>query len=322
MSEVLSSDASSRGGAFPFTTLPNFEVVTAAVREESGAELIAYAPLVESANEIPAWLDYSVANQDWLSSSVETLVHKGEIPIPYDLDPISPIVYNLLDAENRTEAEGAGPFAPLWQLSPPPLTSKAINLNLLNVSIYNLVFQLLNETREAQYTRIVEPGELNTIPGLSLDRQGQSAQNESLVESQRDDRAQLVYFAPIFEDPYDVSSPLRAFLFSFFAWDRYVVDLLPDGVSGIICVIRNTCGQAISYELVGHGVSPRTNACIGILLVWTTDNLIFFYILLRTGTIPRSWGLSRRKVLRHRSSRSFSQGQSHSRGMGQRGMSL
>lgn len=37
-------------------------------------------------------------------------------------------------------------------------------------------------------------------------------------------------------------------------WDRYLTNLLPEGVDGITCVLKNTCGQAFTYELDGNRV--------------------------------------------------------------------
>jgi hypothetical protein len=44
------------------------------------------------------------------------------------------------------------------------------------------------------------------------------------------------------------------YLFSVFAWDAILVNLLPEGVSGIIVVIRNTCDEFCTYVLNGNEV--------------------------------------------------------------------
>jgi len=42
------------------------------------------------------------------------------------------------------------------------------------------------------------------------------------------------------------------------AWDKYLVNLLPEGANGIVVVLENSCGQAVSYELNGNEVCKRT----------------------------------------------------------------
>jgi phage gp36-like protein len=62
-------------------------------------------------------------------------------------------------------------------------------------------------------------------------------------------------FSPIFETLGDESSKLVGMLSSIIAFDNYLSDLLPDGVKGIILVLRNSCGDAATYELTGNKVS-------------------------------------------------------------------
>lgn len=45
------------------------------------------------------------------------------------------------------------------------------------------------------------------------------------------------------------------YVFSVFAWDHILVELLPEGVRGIVVVIRNTCGEFCTYVLNGNEVS-------------------------------------------------------------------
>jgi hypothetical protein len=46
-----------------------------------------------------------------------------------------------------------------------------------------------------------------------------------------------------------------AYIFSVVSWERYLVNLLPEGVNGMVVVLRNSCNQAFSYEINGPDVS-------------------------------------------------------------------
>jgi hypothetical protein len=62
---------------------------------------------------------------------------------------------------------------------------------------------------------------------------------------------------PIFQQIGEITEDfdLVAVLSSTIAWDQYMRDLLPEGTVGITCVLRNTCGEAFTYELNGTRVS-------------------------------------------------------------------
>jgi Adenylate and Guanylate cyclase catalytic domain len=57
---------------------------------------------------------------------------------------------------------------------------------------------------------------------------------------------------PVFEITNDHSSRPRALLIASIAWDRYLINLLPQGISGITCVLKNSCGQSFTYSLDGN----------------------------------------------------------------------
>lgn len=42
-----------------------------------------------------------------------------------------------------------------------------------------------------------------------------------------------------------------AYIYSTVSWDKYLLKLLPEEVKGIFVVLRNSCGQSVTYELNG-----------------------------------------------------------------------
>lgn len=62
---------------------------------------------------------------------------------------------------------------------------------------------------------------------------------------------------PVFDKLNDNESPIVGLLFGVLPWDMYLTNLLPHDVSGIHCVLRNTCGQTHTYRLAGSKVSRR-----------------------------------------------------------------
>jgi hypothetical protein len=63
-----------------------------------------------------------------------------------------------------------------------------------------------------------------------------------------------LFTQPIFEELYNTSSKIVGFVMGVVPWDRYMTNLLPSGISGITCVLENSCGQAFTYQLNGNRV--------------------------------------------------------------------
>jgi hypothetical protein len=241
MSRTISSDAEARSVQFPFYVMPTFEVLGASVREQSEAEVIAFCPVVETATQLPAWVDFSVAEQGWLESSVETVTSGGDSS-EYQVTNITPVVYD--STVNGTGASsGSGPFLPLWQLSPPPFQPNAINLNMLSFDWFQQGFDRLTRTKEPHFTRILSPKDIGSM--------------FSLLEVGSPDGRRSVHMVPVLEDRFDANSRMVGVIASYMSWDRYVADILPSTVNGLVFVIRNSCGQTISYEVNGRMVSPQ-----------------------------------------------------------------
>ena len=66
------------------------------------------------------------------------------------------------------------------------------------------------------------------------------------------DRPHSWMFTPIFDKL--EGGNMVGMLSSVIAYDNYLSELLPDGVDGIMLVLRNSCGDAVTYELTGSKV--------------------------------------------------------------------
>jgi hypothetical protein len=58
-------------------------------------------------------------------------------------------------------------------------------------------------------------------------------------------------FTPVFDELNDPKAKMVGLLQSVVSWERYLAHLLPSGVNGIVCVLRNNCGQSYTYVLSG-----------------------------------------------------------------------
>jgi hypothetical protein len=58
--------------------------------------------------------------------------------------------------------------------------------------------------------------------------------------------------APVFEEINDPEAKVVGMTLSVVTWDRYLTNLLPEGVNGLVCVLKNSCGQSYTYVLNGN----------------------------------------------------------------------
>jgi hypothetical protein len=66
------------------------------------------------------------------------------------------------------------------------------------------------------------------------------------------DRPHSVHLQPVFSRLNDETAPMVGFLAAVIPWDRYLSNLLPEGVDGITAVLKNNCGQSYTYMLKGN----------------------------------------------------------------------
>jgi hypothetical protein len=124
---------SSLTGPWPLYTMPDFEAVASYARDMSGALILAVVPHVP-AHFRSKWEKYSVNNQDWVGYGHDFLEKDGN---PHEGLRITPFIFRKDDylsyypereVDNLHNVSGH-PFAPLWQISPPPHDAGIVNYN-------------------------------------------------------------------------------------------------------------------------------------------------------------------------------------------------
>lgn len=62
---------------------------------------------------------------------------------------------------------------------------------------------------------------------------------------------------PVYKGLSAQADDVVGYIYSVVSWESYLLNLLPDGVVGIVVVLRNSCGQSVTYELTGNDVSTQ-----------------------------------------------------------------
>jgi hypothetical protein len=258
LSEIITT---SKGptDVFPFVTVANFELYGQQVRLQSGLEALAWSPLVSTYQE-SAWISYSMKHADWLQVSRDILFNNRNpiynvtsSPLNYVNGSVAPAMYTI-DA-NGTTVNSTGPFLPLWQLSPPPFKPSLVNYDISQADwCVALCPRLALAGGDLLLTNVQD---LSTLAGTAIEANDhvgfhrKYVSDVSLADAYLHPHSLIV--APVYND-LKLRQDMMGVVVGIAAWDRYLYGLLPDGVSGIVVVLNNTCGQSYTYTLDGNMV--------------------------------------------------------------------
>jgi len=206
---------------WPYETIPHFENIASPYRRMAGSRLIALLPVVES-DQKGEWEAYASATQGWVNESYH------DLGILVDPLPIHPAIYDFVDG-HATEAL-QGPFMPLWQMSPPPHSTGIVNYNLFSNEEFSSALELELKAHEALFTKIAD---------LTVFDDGDPNAHESLLVE------------PVYLDAIDPSSPVVASILVAISWDNIFSDLNRAENHGMHIVLTNTCGDVLTWKLVG-----------------------------------------------------------------------
>jgi hypothetical protein len=251
--------ATEKDEKFPSVTVDLFEVIGRQAREMSGILEITWSPYVY-ADQFDAYASYSAENIGWLNESAALYVDDNPaLNLTLDDFDLSDTDYSLMSIMTGGPPVSADPWAARWQSSPPPNSSYVINIDLNDYGA-NRSNAAIEKFRMSVMTAVVDP------------RPGYEASFRPLCAVAH----------PVFENFFDEDSEVVGKVFSLFLWELNMVNLLPEGVSGIVAVLKNSCNQSYTYALDGTLVSNRlTRNPIEI----TTLIVVFIVLLVFTGHI-------------------------------------
>ncbi len=207
--------------SWPFETFPNFETIASNYREVSQSRLIATIPFVKDSQK-SQWEEYAFAEQGWIKESYQAIgLDIQPLPIPSS-------IYNIEEL-HATEAF-QGPFKPLWQTSPPPKNTGVVNYNLMSNTFFADSFDISIQSQEALLTQVTD---------ISILLDDEPDAHESLLVQ------------PIFDDASDRKSTIVGSIVASVSWNTFFSDLVRPENSGMICVLKNSCGDTLTWKLNG-----------------------------------------------------------------------
>jgi hypothetical protein len=240
LAESISISKSS-DSEFPFVRVPKFELLGSQARSLLGNDVILWAPFV-SEDQKASWADFSKNEIGWYNESMSILRNDPSVDLSRfkGSSEFRDFIWEGDDLASGIEVATSGPFAPLWQISPPTSSLTSINYNILHEPDINAMLPVFQETRDY----LLSSAKLLSEDGLS--RSIIDSQAISLVDT---DRLYTTHFSPVYETLDDTSSALVGILLSTIIWDEYLASLFHDDETGILLVLRNTCDQSFTFDL-------------------------------------------------------------------------
>ena len=147
-------------------------------------------------------------------------------------------------------------YTPVWQFSPAPFNPFLTNYDPYFANYKRFVDRMI-ETKRQAFTSVIDVRWLSGT-GTSLeDHEAYHSQFVNIAENRSSfEHPHATFSTPVFRDLNNAEeSDVAAYLVSVIAFDRYVGNLLPGGVSGIYMVLGNSCGDTFTYNIQGSKVS-------------------------------------------------------------------
>mmetsp|Transcript_3308 Transcript_3308/g.6855 ORF Transcript_3308/g.6855 Transcript_3308/m.6855 type:complete len:249 (-) Transcript_3308:42-788(-) len=154
---------------------------------------------------------------------------------------------------------------PLWQMSPPPFNNFIINYDFQDAESAQVRSRFMEQLGHGVFGPVFEADfPLNTaLRNTAIRVEDHQAYHEALVDWDHGDadddtggavnnNPHCFIYEPIYKTINDPKSETVGHTMAYIAWDKYIVDLLPEGVNNITVVLRNSCEQAFTYDLRGN----------------------------------------------------------------------
>jgi hypothetical protein len=259
LSADMTSTALLQNDVFPNVTHPHFDISAGYADGFGGFLSSFYAPIITDLHR-EEWEDYSQSNTWWIDESDELRIdHPGHLhqthihylkSYVYDelgkngkgmnKHNVSEYIFRYVNGSKVNEPHhSAMSYAPLWQVTPPE--PDVINVNLFSDELLFDLFMVMiamNRTVQSKSTH--------------LDNFFDFVLNEDSMARKQHPHAFLA--EPVY-DVFAKNAKVVGVLFALAPFDNLFNDILDENAKGIICVISDSCGSTITFEINGPNVT-------------------------------------------------------------------
>jgi hypothetical protein len=275
-SVAVTSHAISVGATFPNVTLPDYEVHACNNRILADGLFVFYSPVVTD-DARKGWEAYATENQGHLFPAYLNEVQlktEQDIKYGYNVDDVGMdggaralLLDSIEDKSFReeiwgpvgageTQPQGIGPYSPLWQISPVLPLENLLNFDYLDFNLFAGPYAQTIDKSEASFgdiSYLQDPEDPhNEAAKIFTALLGIGQFRHKSEEYEGDPISTMSY--PVF-DGFGPTKKVAAILGTALYWRFYFANLLPPTAVGIICVLENNFGQAVTYRIDGPTVT-------------------------------------------------------------------
>lgn len=260
LAETITASAIKDVQEFPFVRVPKFELLGSHLRSIVSNDVTIWAPLVTETQR-EQWSSFSASEISWYNESLSILHDESLISTDQYVNGVfRDEIWEGPDLNDTSYVAAAvpGPFAPLWQISPPTLSLSSVNYNLLHEDHIRDILPAFVQANDC-------------IMGAA--KTASEGLPESIVSSQdleygvHSDHPHTTQLTPVF-DHLETKSSIVGFILSTIHWDDFLAGVFTSDTNGIVAVIRNNCNQSMTFEVKNGEVRKVKNK-------WIVAKLVF-----------------------------------------------
>lgn len=239
LGHVISSQAELRNIEWPAFHLNDYEMHASDFRKLSRAEYVGVNNLVRY-DEQEFFLNYTSAHfEEWVQEG-HILAYGHLNRLNNDTSRFLPFIQRKVDGKFVPDIERDLYFARVTQSPPPRTYGPLANFNIASLGTNEILMKSAVALRNETLISPVKP--YQALP---------PSEHRGFHTDDAADNPHSFIFHPVLRSIHDESSEVVAIINAAMAWDASMRNLLPENVFGIVCVIKNTCGQQYSYEVDG-----------------------------------------------------------------------
>jgi Adenylate and Guanylate cyclase catalytic domain len=245
--------------AWPLVYFPDWKATAKQAMSNTGARYIGFTPLVQDKDRFR----YEMFMLENRQGSYEKTEHHEEalaqaaivqagLASNIGLEPQSFVLTRPIPFIFQGNSSGIFPaqaevYAPVAQVAPLPHYMSYLNFDGFGFPLYQRIFDGMVVAKRAVLSEVLNYDEYFT------DDASQTSQTNLTVVAEVWSPASFM-LAPIY-DRLEPGAALVGALAAEMPWDSYFSNLIPEGIDGIVLVVRNTCGQQATYEINGPEVT-------------------------------------------------------------------
>mmetsp|Transcript_2283 Transcript_2283/g.5950 ORF Transcript_2283/g.5950 Transcript_2283/m.5950 type:complete len:375 (-) Transcript_2283:2345-3469(-) len=239
-SSISTYVASTNNDEWPLVTIPYFRTNAGAVLQQSNTEALCLMHVVDHDDRV-AWENFTVLEHQAMVSEAHML-QNGNLEALDETGFRSYISVPSGTAGAYVPDEEREQYFPVWESAPAPATYEQLNVNSLATPALQMHVGPLLTLKDQVIFAKVHPYDDGVL-------------HSELAAGSAAQSPRTSFYVAVQERVEDPDSRVVAILSGMLSWDTLLVDLLPDNVKGLVAVIKNTCGQAHTYEMDGKAAT-------------------------------------------------------------------